>query len=211
MADTKTIECFNVGLIGTNCYLLLDEETKEAFLVDPGDEAEHLISELKKREVKLRAILLTHGHFDHVMAVSAVKEAFPEAEVMIGEKERPMVENEELNSGVPGQHCSYTVDRYPADGEELSPAGVPIRVLASPGHTAGSVCYYAESLGVLFAGDTIFYHGYGRFDLPTGSVMDLRDSLTALLNTLPEEVRVLPGHGRTTTIREERIVEWFAR
>lgn len=211
MADTKTIECFTVGPIGTNCYLLLDEETKEAFLVDPGDEAEYLISELNRREVRLRAVLLTHGHFDHALAVSAVKEAYPGAEVLMGERERPMAENEDLNSGFPGQHCSYAVDRYLAGGEEISLAGVTLRVLETPGHTAGSVCYYAEELGVLFAGDTLFYHSYGRYDLPTGSVRDLRESLTTLLTTLPEEVQVLPGHGRTTTIKEERIIEGFAR
>ena len=211
MADTKTIECFTVGPIGTNCYLLLDEETKEAFLVDPGDEADYLISELNRREVRLRAVLLTHGHFDHVLAVSAVKEAYPGAEVLMGERERPMAENEDLNSGFPGQHCSYAVDRYLAGGEEISLAGVTLRVLETPGHTAGSVCYYAEELGVLFAGDTLFYHSYGRYDLPTGSVRDLRESLTTLLTTLPEEVQVLPGHGRTTTIKEERIIEGFAR
>ena len=211
MADTKTIECFTVGPIGTNCYLLLDEETKEAFLVDPGDEAEYLISELNRREVMLRAVLLTHGHFDQVLAVSAVKEAYPGAEVLMGERERPMAENEDLNSGFPGQHCSYAVDRYLAGGEEISLAGVTLRVLETPGHTAGSVCYYAEELGVLFAGDTLFYHSYGRYDLPTGSVRDLRESLTTLLTTLPEEVQVLPGHGRTTTIKEERIIEGFAR
>ena len=211
MADTKTIECFTVGPIGTNCYLLLDEETKEAFLVDPGDEAEYLISELNRREVRLRAVLLTHGHFDHVLAVSAVKEAYPGAEVLMGERERPMAENEDLNSGFPGQHCSYAVDRYLAGGEEISLAGGTLRVLETPGHTAGSVCYYAEELGVLFAGDTLFYHSYGRYDLPTGSVRDLRESLTTLLTTLPEEVQVLPGHGRTTTIKEERIIEGFAR
>ncbi len=211
MADTKTIECFTVGPIGTNCYLLLDEETKEAFLVDPGDEAEYLISELNRREVRLRAVLLTHGHFDHVLAVSAVKAAYPGAEVLMGEHERPMAENEDLNSGFPGQHCSYAVDRYLAGGEEISLAGVTLRVLETPGHTAGSVCYYAEELGVLFAGDTLFYHSYGRYDLPTGSVRDLRESLTTLLTTLPEEVQVLPGHGRTTTIKEERIIEGFAR
>lgn len=211
MADTKTIECFTVGPIGTNCYLLLDEETKEAFLVDPGDEAEYLISELNRREVRPRAVLLTHGHFDHVLAVSAVKEAYPGAEVLMGERERPMAENEDLNSGFPGQHCSYAVDRYLAGGEEISLAGVTLRVLETPGHTAGSVCYYAEELGVLFAGDTLFYHSYGRYDLPTGSVRDLRESLTTLLTTLPEEVQVLPGHGRTTTIKEERIIEGFAR
>ena len=211
MADTKTIECFTVGPIGTNCYLLLDEETKEAFLVDPGDEAEYLISELNRREVRLRAVLLTHGPFDHVLAVSAVKEAYTGAEVLMGERERPMAENEDLNSGFPGQHCSYAVDRYLAGGEEISLAGVTLRVLETPGHTAGSVCYYAEELGVLFAGDTLFYHSYGRYDLPTGSVRDLRESLTTLLTTLPEEVQVLPGHGRTTTIKEERIIEGFAR
>ena len=122
-----------------------------------------------------------------------------------------MAENEDLNSGFSGQHCSYTVDRYLAGGEELSLAGVTLRVLETPGHTAGSVCYYAEELGVLFAGDTLFYHSYGRYDLPTGSVRDLRESLTTLLTTLPEEVQVLPGHGRTTTIKEERIIEGFAR
>ena len=211
MADTKTIECFTVGPIGTNCYLLLDAETREAFLVDPGDEAEYLISELNRREVRLRAVLLTHGHFDHVLAVSAVKEAYPGAEVLMGERERPMAENEDLNSGFPGQHCSYAVDRYLAGGEEISLAGVTLRVLETPGHTAGSVCYYAEELGVLFAGDTLFYHSYGRYDLPTGSVRDQRESLTTLLTTLPEEVQVLPGHGRTTTIKEERIIEGFAR
>ena len=193
-----------VGPVSTNSYIVREGEAgKELLLIDPGDEPGRFLAIFEELHARPEIILLTHGHYDHIMAVNEIKEAYPSCRVMIAEAERPMVENSELNCNFfPGEY-SIEPDRYLKDGDEIEVFGRSFRVIGSPGHTAGSVCYYSEEDGVLFSGDTIFLNGYGRVDLPTGDRDRLFASLEKVLGSLPEETVVLPGHGDATTVGHE--------
>lgn len=211
MANQLWIGSMIVGPVQTNCYILRNKEFgSEAVVIDPGGDAKKLIAAIKKVEAVPYAILLTHAHYDHIMAVRELQEEFPDCRVYIGEAERPMVEDPELNcSAVMNENYTISPDEYLSDGAEIPLLGSTVRVIASPGHTAGSVCYYIESESVLFSGDTIFRDGVGRTDLPTGNTGKLYKSLEMLLTTLPEETEVLPGHGPATTVGREKAVEGF--
>ncbi len=198
------ISTLTVGELETNCYLVKTDSG--ALVVDPGGSPAELVETLKGETDGLAAILLTHGHYDHILAVQEVREAYPEARIYIGAEEKQMMEDPSLNCNF--FHGSYSVapDVYVSEGDELELIGKRFRVLATPGHTAGSVCYYDEEDCVLFAGDTLFRSGIGRVDLPTGSYRDMVRSLTRLFDAFPEDTVVLPGHGEATTIgREKRI------
>ena len=199
-----------VGMISTNAYIIRSsQEDKRAVLIDPGGSAPELIGNLRSREIKPEAILLTHGHYDHIMAVNEIRDAWPDLRVYILEAEKPMTEDPSLNCGFFGETCTIRPDEYLYDGEEVTLAGVTFRVIASPGHTAGSCCYYVAEEGILFSGDTIFRAGYGRTDLPTGDTRKLMESISHLLGTLPEETVIYPGHGEATTVKYERMVEGY--
>ncbi|MDO4619684.1 MAG: MBL fold metallo-hydrolase [Lachnospiraceae bacterium] len=194
-----------VGPIQTNCYIVKNEELPgRCVLVDPGDDAERILTALSRLEVRPEAILLTHAHFDHIQAVNALKEAFPEVVICLAEKERALAENPELSNPFQKEDYVISPDRWLQDGDELSFIGCSFTVLASPGHTAGSVCYYLKEQDLLFAGDTIFLDSCGRTDLPTGSEQAMRETLQRLLSTLPPQTAVYPGHGPETTVEHER-------
>jgi glyoxylase-like metal-dependent hydrolase (beta-lactamase superfamily II) len=199
------ISTFTVGEIETNCYLV--QNGGEALVVDPGGSPAELVEILKEETKSLQAILLTHGHYDHILAVNEIREAFPEARIYIGAGEKQMMEDPSLNCHFFGGIYSITPDVYVSEGDELELIGKRFRVLSTPGHTAGSVCYYDEEDGVIFAGDTLFRSGLGRVDLPTGNYRDMVRSLTRLFDTFPEDTAVLPGHGESTTIGREKRVQ----
>lgn len=209
MSERYIMKQMVVGPIGTNCFILEDTEAKVCALVDPGDEPDRIRKLLEKDGMDLRYILLTHGHFDHIIGVNDLKDAWPEAEIVIGKKEEPMVNDLSLNSGVGNYDVKIHPDRYVTEGELISFSGLELRVLETPGHTAGSICFYLKDADILFAGDTIFRNSYGRTDLPTGSQRELMISLHRLLTGLPGETTVLPGHGPATTVEHERMVEGF--
>ncbi len=199
------LHTMTVGPIATNCYILsTDEYPEKAVVIDPGDEADAIEDWLKELHLEPCAILLTHGHYDHILAVNPLKQQWPECEILISEDERNMVEDPSLNCQFGFPDMSIHPDRYVSDGEHLTYAGMEFIVIKSPGHTAGSVCYYLEKEGILFSGDTLFRRGFGRTDLPTGNYEDLLRSLVMLLQTLPPETVVYPGHGLNTLIREEK-------
>lgn len=193
-----------VGVVSTNCYLLINENTKETIIIDPGAEADKIILKIKELNVKPVAILLTHGHFDHVMAVKDLVEEY--GIKTYGSKEEVAIfENDSLNcSGMIRQNYELEVDILLEDNEKVNLAGFDIEVIHTPGHTQGGVCYYIEDEGVLFSGDTLFADSIGRTDLPTGDIRALRNSIIKRLFVLPEEVEVYPGHGAKTTIGHEK-------
>lgn len=199
-----------VGPLMTNCYILGNDDRREAVLIDPGDDADTILSVLKDRQLTAAAILLTHAHYDHILAVNDIAKAYPSASICILEEEKKMVEDSSLNSGIGGHTVTITPTTYVRHNDRLRFAGAEFTVLASPGHTSGSCCYYMEGQKTLFAGDTIFQGSYGRTDLPTGSFEKMQESLFCLLTTLPEDVRVYPGHGPATTIGDEKRIEGFA-
>lgn len=205
MKDSLQLEQITVGPIGTNCYLLFNRDSGELFLVDPGDEPQRIEQKISAMGGRPTAILLTHGHSDHIMAVEALKKDFPDALIYAAEEDRCMLSSESpLNSGFETRPFHVTVDRTVKDGMEMKAAGVRIRVMATPGHTEGSVCYYLPDEGILFSGDTLFQESYGRTDLATGSDTDMMSSLHKILTALPDEIRVLPGHMGETTIGHEK-------
>ena len=177
------IETIMVGQMGTNCYLAWDEESKRGFLVDPGEQADKIIRVCSRYEIKPEAILLTHGHFDHIMAAKKVKEYY-QIPVYAGIHEEELLADAEKN-----------LSAMWAEG---------FTVIETPGHTSGGVCYYIEKEHVLFAGDTLFFESYGRTDFPGGSMFSLIRSLGKKLFVLPDETDVYPGHGQVTSIGYEK-------
>lgn len=199
------VEKHVLGMVGTNCYLVYDEETKDAFLIDPADNSEFLEGRITAEGLKPRAILLTHGHFDHIMAVNELSGIY-RIPVYAHEQEAFVLKSPEYNLcstfGVPD--AGITADRLVKDGQELTIAGFEVRVLHTPGHTIGGCCYYLEKEKAVFTGDTLFYGSVGRTDFPTGSMSQLIHSIQEKLMVLPDDVMVYPGHESRTTIGQER-------
>jgi len=199
------IERFVLGAMKTNCYLVENEETKELVIVDPGICSDYLISHVRSNELIPKAILLTHGHFDHVMGIDGWIKEF-DVTVYLHEDEKEILADPQLNlSQMFGTSYCYNNVRCLKDGERFEIAGFVFKVLHTPGHTAGGCCYYEEKEKVLLSGDTLFYHSVGRSDFPTGNTLTLVKSIREKLFCLPEDVRVYPGHDRETCIADEKM------
>ena len=187
----------------TNCYIAADESTREALIIDPGDEA-HLISDaIYGCDVTVIGIVNTHGHADHIGSNAALKGEF-DCPIMIHRLDAPMLTDPQANLSAslgPGL-VSCPPDRLLAEGDEIAVGGLMLKVIHTPGHTPGGICLYGE--GVLFSGDTLFMDGIGRTDFPGGSQRQLMDSIRTKLLVLPEETIVYPGHGPNTTIGREK-------
>lgn len=207
MPDHLNIRAFRVGALETNCYIA--DLNGEAFAVDPGDSGREIAKLLKEENLQLRAILLTHGHYDHILGVNDLSAAFPEAQIVIGQAERAMIEDPSLNCGFFNETAEISPDRFVDDGDELLLIGRKVQVFVTPGHTAGSVCYYLPEEEILFSGDTVFRGSYGRIDLPTGSPQKMGESLRRILTELPAETAVFPGHGPETTVGFEKMIEGY--
>lgn len=198
------IETIMVGQMGTNCYLAWDEESKRGFLVDPGEQADKIIRVCSRYEIKPEAILLTHGHFDHIMAAKKVKEYY-QIPVYAGIHEEELLADAEKNlSAMWAEGFTMKADEFVVDNQKIEIAGMKITVIETPGHTSGGVCYYIEKEHVLFVGDTLFFESYGRTDFPGGSMFSLIRSLGKKLFVLPDETDVYPGHGQVTSIGYEK-------
>lgn len=193
-----------VGAVQTNCYFLQNVETNQVVVIDPADKGGKIYEELTHRGYKIEAILLTHGHFDHVMGVDELRR-LSGAKVYLGRQEEKLISNADLNvSAMFGTPYTTKADIMVQDGQVLELAGMKIQVIHTPGHTEGSVSYYLEEEGILICGDTLFLESVGRTDFPTSSTAQLRSSIREKLFLLPEDVYVYPGHGPTTTIEHEK-------
>ena len=191
------------GEIQENAWIVQAEGRDDCVLIDPGDDYPRLKRALGDR--RLAAMLLTHGHFDHILAVGQLA-AYTGAPVYIHPADMEMLNDPALNglTGLMGERemRGPAIQALPLD-EELSVAGLDFEIIHTPGHSKGSACLYLPDEGALFSGDTLFRAGFGRMDLYGGSQLQMRDSLRCLL-ALPQEVRVYPGHGMSTTIGDER-------
>ncbi len=203
MSKLEIQQCV-LGQVFTNCYFLKNKETGELLIVDPGDCAEKIFRKADVMQAKPVGILLTHGHFDHILAVEEVKAKY-QIPVYACVQEAPMLAEPSVNmTAVYGRACSIKPDVLLDDREVFEAAGFSIQMLHTPGHTKGSCCYYIEEEGVLFSGDTLFYGSVGRTDFPGGSSAEIVRSLHRLVDTLPEETEVFPGHDASTTIGYEK-------
>ena len=196
---------FVLGPVATNCYIGINEETKECFIVDPATCPPEFVSYIKNAGLTVKAVLLTHGHFDHIMGLDALLKEFP-VPVYAHEAERDVLESEQLNSSASmlGQPYSFSGADYVTNRQELRIAGFEILVIYTPGHTIGGCCYYIEKEKTLFSGDTLFHGSVGRTDLPTGSMGQLVSSVRDRLFVLPDDTKVYPGHMEETTIGYEK-------
>jgi glyoxylase-like metal-dependent hydrolase (beta-lactamase superfamily II) len=204
------IRMFTVGPVQENCFIGRQEGAKQAFIVDPGDEADKLIGVIEQLELELEAILLTHTHFDHVGAVAPLARATG-APVYCPEAERVVLAN--INDYVPwpgfGPFESYEADHLISGGEQLQLAGFDIDVIFTPGHSPGHVSFSIPAEQALFSGDVLFQSSIGRTDLPGGDHARLLQSIAELLERLPAETQVLPGHMGITTLGAERATNPF--
>lgn len=208
MSDFRIKTCV-LGPVSTNCYLIYNNTTKEAVIIDPADNGPYILNKCQELGITPAAVLLTHGHFDHIMAVQDVCRAF-RCKVYAGREEYTLLMDAEINlsANIAGQlgieAAVVDPDELVRDGQILHLIGYDWKVLETPGHTAGSVCYYVESEDVLISGDTLFAESLGRTDMPTGSSAQIVRSITEKLLVLPDDTMVYAGHGDPTTIGHEK-------
>lgn len=197
-----------VGPIGTNCYIVKAKEKKHVVVIDPGAAAERITQAVRKMGAIVEAILLTHGHFDHIGAVDALVKEWG-CKTYLLEDEKEVMESSDLNLSGPMMNHPFAAkaDVLVKDGDCVSLAGLHFKVIATPGHTKGSCCYYVEEENVLFSGDTMFYSSHGRTDFPTGSESAILRSIRDRLLVLPGETTVYPGHDSVTSIEDEE--KWY--
>jgi glyoxylase-like metal-dependent hydrolase (beta-lactamase superfamily II) len=192
-----------VGPLQVNCFILADDKTKEAVVIDPGEDPQDILRIVKEKELKVRYIVNTHGHFDHIGANKAVKEATG-AEILIHEGDAPVLASAPRHSVAFGMSsvASPPADRYVKHGDIISAGEISLKVLHTPGHSPGGISLLEQ--GMVFTGDALFAGSIGRTDFPGGDLLTLLRSIKANLLNLPDETRVFSGHGPASTIGEER-------
>lgn len=202
---SREIKQYILGPVNVCCYVVINNDAKECFVIDPGDAPDVFLKSFEVAGIALKAILLTHGHFDHIGGVKALSEKYG-VPVYALEEERQLLRDENMNLSCRMRSGISLTDITPLlDGTEMSIAGFKIKVIATPGHTSGGVCYYVEEEAIIFTGDTLFAECIGRTDLPTGNTSTLVRSIREKLLVLPEDVIVYPGHGSATTIEHEKL------
>ena len=199
------LDSFPVGPLRCNCTILGDETTHEAMVVDPGDNIPEILARLRKHGLTLKQIVVTHAHIDHVGGAALLKKATG-APVLLNQQDLGLLEMMEMQAGWLGIETPAVAapDVSAEDGLVIGLATLPAEVLHTPGHTPGSICLLFKEQQLLVAGDTLFAGSIGRTDLPGGDGPQILRSLRERLLTLPDNTRVLPGHGMGTTIGEER-------
>ena len=207
------VDTFQVGPLACNCTILGDEESGRAIVIDPGDDAEQILDRITDHNLTLVAMIATHAHIDHVSAVADLQDR-SSATAAIHEKDLFLFEHLDAQAdwlGVP-HPSGGRIDRFLSDGDTVTSGGISLDVLHTPGHTPGSVTFHMESdRKVLFTGDTLFLRGVGRTDLWGGSMSDLMDSIRKRLLCFEDDALVIPGHGPSTTIGQERRENPFLR
>lgn len=204
-----------LGMYQTNCYFVYRTGHPEAIVIDPADNGDRIADALERNGFRVAAVFLTHGHFDHIWGCQALLDKVNgkngsdkrdgKVQLYAGDAERELLQSPRMNvSQAMHRPCTVEADVYVKDGEELEIAGIKCKVLSTPGHTAGGVCYYFEEGGFVVCGDTLFAESVGRTDFPTGSMSTLVRSIKEKLFVLPEETKAYPGHGGSTTIGHEK-------
>ena len=210
MSNMK-INHYVIGMVQTNCYIVINNETKECFVIDPGASGKQLAEKIRQDDLTPVGVLLTHGHFDHAGAAKTLAEEFG-IKIYAHEAEAETLRDPQKNvSWMVNCNESYDADVFLKDEEVINLAGFEIKVLHTPGHTEGGCCYYIPAEAVLFSGDTLFAQSVGRTDFPGGSmsqiVRSIQEKLLALneSGSLETDIMVYPGHNDPTTIETERM------
>lgn len=199
-----------VGPLMTNCYLVVEPESKEALVIDPGDEAGRILARLEQTGARAKAIVLTHTHGDHIGAAGAVAEGTG-APILVHREESDWLTDANLNLSALLRMpvVAPPADRFLNEGDELQVGGETLKVFHTPGHSPGGLSLYRE--GALFGGDLIFYESVGRTDLPGGDLPTLESMIAQKVLALPDDTQIYPGHGDTTTVGHERLYNPFLR
>lgn len=201
------IDTLVIGDIQTNCYCLrADEDSHDCVLIDTGLDETELIDIFEKKQIRPLALVLTHGHIDHIAGVNSLREKFPDMKVYIhkldAESLPDPMSNLSFMSG--GAFKAGAADYLVQEGDIIEQAGIRLHVLHTPGHTQGGISLYLPEEGVVFSGDALFADSVGRTDFPGGSMHQLIEGIKEKLMILPEETKVFPGHGPSTTIAHEK-------
>lgn len=196
---------FPVGPLQCNCSIIGDEQTREAMVIDPGDQIEEILQILREHKLTLKQIVITHAHIDHVGGAMKLKAATG-ASILMNQNDYALLKMLDMQAawiGMPPPGM-VKIDETVDPGRVLKIGGISSTVIHTPGHTEGSICLYFPEEKRLIAGDTLFAGSIGRTDLPGGSTEKILRSLHTQVLTLPDETEVIPGHGPATTIGEER-------
>lgn len=198
-------EILPVGILQCNCSIFGDEQTREAIVVDPGDEIENLLAILAKHELRVKAIVITHAHIDHVAGAAKLRQ-LTGAPVYMNERDREQLEILDVQANWLGveKPAAPEIDCPATEGTILKLGEADFNVLLTPGHTKGSLCLWVPEENKLVAGDTLFRDSIGRTDLPGGDGRQILASIKTKLWNLPDEATVIPGHGAVTTLGREK-------
>lgn len=200
------LKSFVTGMLENNNYLLIDEKSKEAVLFDCTEYLPEVKDILNEFDAKLKYVLITHGHFDHILGINELHQNFPDTKVYAYKDEKDLIEDvstfvDRFLGGM-GKIEVPKIDKYIDENEKIFIGDNQIKTILSPGHTKGGVCYLIHDK--LFSGDTIFLGSVGRTDLPGGSYSDLKKSVKTILDSLDDSVQIFPGHSDVTTVGYEK-------
>ena len=196
-----------IGDFQTNCYVVRrDESATDCLVIDTGLEAEEMVAFLEQHQLTPVAVVLTHGHADHIVGMAALRARFGDLKTYIHKADAHLLTDPEANLSAlaGGAFTTEPADVLLEEGDVVDEAGVSLSVLHTPGHTPGGICLYAEAEGLVFVGDSLFADSIGRTDFPGGSGPQLIESIRSKLLTLPETTVVYPGHGMRTTVGREK-------
>ncbi|WP_411328618.1 MBL fold metallo-hydrolase [Anaerofustis stercorihominis] len=205
------IRSFQLGPVGTNCYIITKND--KSIIIDPGHNDKRLMDYIRKENLNIEKILLTHGHFDHIAGTDMVRDATG-AKVYIHELDNEMLSNPNKNGSALMMGMGIKIreaDEFVYDGEKIDFEGSEIEVIFTPGHSKGGVCYKIDDAGVIFCGDTLFLRSIGRTDLYGGSIEVLESSIRNKIYTLDKNYTLLSGHGDPTDIEGEKKYNGFFR
>ena len=202
--EELNVGCIVLGILENNCYFIHREGETETIFIDPNSQGDKLFVRLREKGLEIKAILLTHGHFDHIMGANEMR-TISGAKIYALEEEAELLSDPQMNSSFKvGKSYTVKPDVLLKDGDVVTVGSINLKVISTPGHTIGGCCYYSEEDKVLFSGDTLFVESCGRTDFETGNAGQMKESLRKLME-LPEDVKVYPGHGEFTTIEHEQM------